>query len=246
MGQDGLYEAMFRRKSVREYAPGPLDADALAKISSFMTGLKPAFPGIRTELKIMTNAEVRGMFKVDAPHFLSIFSETKEGHLANAGFVLQQMDLFFSTKGIGSCWQGGPKLTRKATGLSDLEFVISIAFGSPTGDILRKNVSEFERKPLAKITDIKGHDDLMEAARLAPSAMNNQPWYFTGGNGIIHVHSARSLVLDRLNRISAGIALCHLWLAAVYSGGTPEIVIEKSGEASSPKGYSYVASITTI
>jgi hypothetical protein len=246
MTQDGLYEAIFKRKSVREYAQGPLDADVLPEITSFMMGLRTAFSGIRTEVRIMTNADVWGMFKVDAPHFLVIFSEAKEGYLTNAGFMLQQMDLFFSTKGIGSCWQGGPKLTRKVTGVSDLEFIISIAFGSPAGDIRRKNVSEFERKPLAKMTDIKGHDHLLEAARLAPSAMNNQPWYFTGGNGIIHVHSARSLVLDRMNRISAGIALCHLWLAAVHSGGTPEIGIEKSGEASSPKGYSHVASITTI
>ena len=245
MTQGELYEAIFRRKSVREYAPGPLDAGILFEMTSFMRGLKTAFSGIRTEVRVMTNADVRGLFKVDAPHFLVMFSEAKDGYLTNAGFMLQQMDLFLSAKGIGSCWQGGPKLTRKATRLSDLGFVTSIAFGSPVGDIHRKNLSEFERKPLAKITDIEGHDDLLEAARLAPSAANNQPWYFTGGNGVIHVHSARSLVLDRMNRISSGIALCHLWLAAVHSGGTPEISIGESREASSPKGYSYVASMTT-
>jgi nitroreductase len=245
MGQDELYEAIFRRKSVREYAPGPLDADALAKISSFMTGLRPAFPGIRTELRIMTNAEVRGMFKVDAPHFLAIFSETKEGHMANAGFVLQQMDLFFSANGIGSCWQGGPKAVGKARSASDLEFVILMAFGRPAGDSHRKNALEFERKPLAKISDVKGYDDLLEPARLAPSGMNNQPWYFTGGNGTIHVHSAKSLVFRRMNLISAGIALSHLLLAAAHSRRTAEIVIDRSGEANPPKGYSYVASMMT-
>jgi hypothetical protein len=211
-----------------------------------MTGLRPAFPGIRTELKLMNNADVQGMFKVDAPHFLVMFSEAKEGYLTNAGFMLQQMDLFFSANGIGSCWQGGPKLVGKAKGASDLEYVISIAFGDPSGDPHRKNRSEFKRKELVEITSIDGYEDILESARLAPSAANNQPWYFTGGNGIIHVNKAKSLILDRMNRISAGIALCHLWLAAVHSGGTPEIVIEKSGEASPPKGHSYVASITTI
>jgi nitroreductase len=246
MGQDELYETIFRRRSVRKYAPDPLGPDALAKISSFMTGLRPAFPGIRTELKFMNNADVQGMFKVDAPHFLVMFSEAKEGYLANAGFMLQQMDLFFSANDIGSCWQGGPKLVGKAKGASDLEYVISIAFGNPSGDPHRKNQSEFKRKKLVEITNIDGYENILEAARLAPSAANNQPWYFTAGNGTIQVHKAKSLILDRMNRISAGIATCHLWLAAVHSGGTPEIVIEKSGEASSPKGYSYVASITTI
>lgn len=245
MGQDELYEAIFRRKSVREYAPGPLEADAMAKISSFMTGLRPAFPGIRTELRIMTNAEVRGMFKVEAPHFLAVFSEAKEGYLTNAGFMLQQMDLFFSANGIGSCWQGGPKAVGKARKASDFEFVILMAFGRPAGDPHRKNALEFEREPLTKISGIRGYDDLLEPARLAPSGMNNQPWYFTGGNGTIHVHSAKSLILDRMNRISAGIALCHLWLAAIHSGRTPEIVNDRSGGANPPKGYSYIVSLMT-
>jgi len=46
-----------------------------------------------------------------------------------------------------------------------------------------------------------------------------------------------------MNHVSAGIALCHLWLAVAHSGRTPKIVIEESEKASSPKGYSYVASM---
>jgi len=243
MGQDELYEAIFRRKSVREYAPDPLSPDALAGIRSFMTELRPAFPGIRVDLKTMDGADVQGMFKVNAPHALALFSETQEGYLANAGFMLQQMDLFFSANGTGSCWQGGPKLVGKAKGTSDLEYVISIAFGNPSGDPYRKSRSEFKRKELAQITNIDGHEDLLEAARLAPSAANSQPWYFTGGEGIVHVHKAKSLFLERMNHVSAGIALCHLWLAVAHSGRTPKIVIEESEKASSPKGYSYVASM---
>jgi nitroreductase len=243
MAQNELYDAIFKRKSVRKYAPGQLDATTMQTIVSKMADLKPLFPEIRTELRIMTNPEVRGMFKVDAPHFLAFFSEVKDGYATNAGFMMQQMDLFLSDNGIGSCWQGGPKPIRESRGVSELEFVTMLAFGPPAVDVHRKSVSEFDREPLAKISGVKGHDDLLEPARLAPSGMNNQPWFFSGGNGAIHVSSAKSVIVDRMNRISAGIALYHLWLAANHSGKTVELKNDRSNDASAPKKYSYVASM---
>jgi nitroreductase len=243
MEQDELYEAIFKRRSVRKYAPGNLDASMIERVVSKMAVLTPLFSGIHTELRLMTNSEVRGMFKVDAPHFLAFFSEVKEGYASNAGFMMQQMDLFLSANGIGSCWQGGPKPIREARQASDLEFVTLLAFGPPAEDVHRKSVSEFDRKPLAKISDVKGNEEMLEPARLAPSGMNNQPWFFTEGNGAIHVSSAKSVLVDRMNRISTGNALCHLWLAAAHSGRTVEFRSDRSGEVNAPKKYSYVASL---
>ena len=243
MAQDELYDAIFKRKSVRKYAPGRLDAATMQKVVSKFTDLKPLFPEIRTELRIMTNPEVRGMFKVNAPHFLAFFSEVKDGYTANAGFMMQQMDLFFSSNGIGSCWQGGPKPIRESRKASELEFVTLMAFGPPAEDVHRKSVSEFDRDPLAKISDVKGNDDLLGAARLAPSGMNNQPWFFSGRNGAIHVSSAKSMIVDRMNHISAGIALCHMWLSATHSGKNVEFGNDRSGDANAPRKYSYVVSL---
>ncbi len=243
MEQNELYESMFKRKSVRKYAPGKLDASMMEKVVSNVAALRPLFPEIRTELRIMTNPEVRGVFKVDAPHFLAFFSEVKDGYTTNAGFMMQQMDLFLSANGIGSCWQGGPKPIRESRGASELAFVTMLAFGPPAEAVHRKSVSEFDREPLSKISDAKGFEDLLEPARLAPSGMNNQPWFFTGGDGAVHVSSARSLIVDRMNHISAGIALCHLWLAATHANKTIELRNDRLAEANPPKKYSYVASI---
>ena len=243
MAQNGLYEAMFRRKSVRKYA-GELGSDAMEMVVSHMALLSPLFPEIRTELKVMTNPEVRGMFKVDSPHFLAFFSEVKDGYAANAGFMMQQMDLFLSANGIGSCWQGGPKPRRESRAASELEFVTMLAFGPPAEEVHRKSITEFDRRPLSETSDVRGHEDLLEPARLAPSGMNNQPWYFTGGDGEIHVSSANSLIVDRMNHISAGIALCHLWLAATHGGKTVEFRNDRPSNAKPPRKYSYVASMT--
>jgi hypothetical protein len=90
---------------------------------------------------------------------------------------------------------------------------------------------------------VKGHDDLIEPARLAPSGMNNQPWFFSGGSGAIHVSGAKSMIVDRMNRISSGIALCHIWLAATHSGNVVSLSNDRSADADAPKKYSYVASL---
>lgn len=243
MEQEDLYQAIFRRKSVRTYSPEPLDADTLATIGSRIAMLRPLIPGIRTEMRIVRSGEVKGWFMVDAPHFLALFSEDKKGYLANAGFLLQQMDLFLSSKGIGSCWQGGPKLIGDNKYSAGLEFVILLAFGKPAEVVHRNGAGEFKRSPLAKVTDAKDSDALLEPARLAPSAANNQPWYFKREGGGVHAYCAKSLIMERLNRISAGIALCHIWLAAGHSGKPGEILVDEGSGPAPPRGYSYVASV---
>lgn len=240
MNQDVLYEAIFKRRSVRKYS-GPIDEDAMAEVESFARSLRPLRPGIGTEVRILDDDGVRGPFKVSAPNFLAFYSETMDDHAANAGFMIQQMDLFLSSRGIGSCWQGGPKPSGDARKVSGLNFVISLAFGRPDGEVHRRSVSEFKRKPLTDVTDVAGMEDILEPARLAPSGINRQSWYFTGDENVIRVHYARSVMTDQMNRINAGIALCHLWLAALHAGRSAEVDIEPGID--SPRGYTYVASI---
>jgi len=243
MDESMIYQAIFKRKSVRKFAPSPLDQNTLDRIISQIPSLVPMVKGIRTEIKLMTSEEVRGMFKVDAPHFLAIFSEQKEGFLLNAGFIMQQMDLFLSANGIGSCWQGGPKPTRGAREFSGLKFVVLLAFGRPQEALHRESLSEFKRRALSDITDIKGKDDLLEPARLAPSGMNNQPWFFTDGNGSIDAHSHKSLIADHMNQISVGIAMSHVWLASRHLKMGAEISINPGTHGDRNRRYAYAASI---
>ncbi len=191
----------------------------------------------------MKGDEIKGMFRADAPHYLVLFSEEKEGYQANAGFMLQQMDLYLSSKGLGCCWQGGPKPVKSSREVSGMTYVILLAFGRASEDVHRKDISEFKRDPLEKITDIKEGKELLEPARLAPSAMNNQPWYFSGTKDKFNAYGARSLMLGDMNQVSVGIALCHIWLAAENSGRTIEIVNDPSAKDGAPKGRSYIGTV---
>ena len=216
-----LYETIFKRKSVRKYDLTPLDERTIAEIIAHISVLKPLDDNIKIEMKIVSQKDVKSLLSAKAPHYIAVFSETKDGYLTNVGFMLQQMDLFLSANGIGSGWQGMPKPTKEILNSSKLEFVILLAFGKPKERLHRESVSEFKRKPFREITNIKGADELLEPCRLAPSAMNSQPWFFTGDPTTIHAYRAKSnfitaFMLEKMSKISMGIALCHLWIAAKH------------------------------
>ncbi|MGO8987594.1 MAG: nitroreductase family protein [bacterium] len=243
-----LYETIFKRKSIRAYDLTPLDGHTLAGIMAHTSALKPLYDDIKIEMKLLSQKDVKGLFLAKAPHYLAVFSEPKDGYLTNAGFMLQQMDLFFSASGIGSCWQGMPKPTKEIVNRSKLEFVILLAFGKPKERLHRESVSEFQRKPLREITDIKGADELLEPARLAPSAMNRQQWFFTGDASAIHAYRVKSSFLtafmfDRMSKISMGIAICHVWIAAKHFGKEVEFINDKERQNKAPAGCDYVITI---
>jgi nitroreductase len=248
MENTNLYETIFKRKSIREYDLTPLDGHTLAEIMAHTGALKPLYDGIKIEMKLVSQKDVKGLFRAKAPHYLVVFSETKDGYLTNAGFMLQQMDLFFSANGIGSCWQGMPKPTKEILNNSKLEFVILLAFGKPKERLHRESVSEFKRKPLGEITEIQGADELLEPARLAPSAVNRQQWFFTGNAGTFHAYRVKSSILtafmlDKTSKISMGIAICHIWLAAKHFSKEVEFISDKEAQNNSPAGHDYVITI---
>ena len=238
-----LYPTIFKRKSIRRYESTPLDEATLAKITERLSHLKPLYEEIKTELKVLPANSVNGFFAAKAPHYLAIFSEEKEGYLTNAGYLLQQMDLYLSANYLGSCWLGAAKPSKELIKDSKLKFVISLAFGRPSEQLHRVSVGEFRRNSLDQISNARGMDDLLEAARLAPSANNSQRWFFTGGEGKLNVYVSNSLILNRVSKIDAGIAICHIWIAAEHSGKQVEFVNDMEATRNVSSGKTYVISL---
>lgn len=248
MGNTNLYETIFKRKSIREYDLTPLDGHTLAEIMAHTSALNPLYDGIKIEMILLSQKDVKGLFLAKAPHYLALFSETKDGYLTNAGFMLQQMDLFFSANGFGSCWQGVAKPTKEMLNRSKLEFVILLAFGKPKERLHRESVLEFQRKPFGGITNLKAADSLLEPPQLAPSAMNRQPWFFTGSVSTLHAYRVKSSILtafmlEKVDKISIGIAICHIWLAAKHFGKEVEFISDKEAQNNPPEGHDYVITI---
>ena len=249
MEKTEFYQYIFKRKSIRNYDLTPLDDVTLKEISEYLNSLKPIYDNIKTEFKIISSDGVKRRMMKEAPHYIAVFSEVKDGYLTNIGYMLQQVDLFLSANSIGSCWQGIPAPTGELLNSSNLKFVIFIAFGKPKDpeSLHRTSVSEFKRKPLGDITDITGANELLEVARIAPSATNSQPWFFTGDKNLIHVYSVEPGFIKRFTKkyipIDVGIAICHLKIAAEHFGKKAEIVSDETAKMKSLKGHSYIASL---
>jgi nitroreductase len=165
----------------------------------------------------------------------------------NASFLLQEMSLYLSTLGFGSCWLGMAKPKNGFLEDGGLPFFKLLVFGKAAGAHRRENTSQFKRKTLSEITDIQDCPKVLETVRLAPSAMNRQGWrlYAEGTKIRLYMVNNNFLVrklMDPLTIADAGIALCHLWTATKALG-----VFRASGKETERvpqiKGFSYVWTI---
>lgn len=240
-----LKELICKRKSVRSYTNVPVDDAALQKIRSFIEAIKPLYPDIRVRAEIVDSDSVRCMLPWKTPQLVAFFSERADGDMENVGFCYQQLDLYLQSLGLGTCWLGMGKLNPKTTPdlpeTDGLRFAMLMAFGHPKGEFLRKSTAEFKRRSLVEIADQP--DDRLEPARLAPSSVNSQPWYFLHRGDVIHAYCVRSGFRKKkppmdINRIDMGIALAHLAVTnpetfRFFRVGTPPVVAE----------YQYIGSL---
>ena len=165
-------------------------------------------------MQIVPGDAVRFYFPWKAPQLIAFFSENKPGYLENAGFLLQQMDLWLQSRGLGVCWLGLGKPKNQVKTPEGMEFVILLAFGTPK-EVLSREKRKFNRKTMAEISDWE--DKKLECVRVAPSSTNSQPWYFTHEGETIHAFRSeagllRHAMLGTMNRIDMGIALAHLYV----------------------------------
>ena len=231
-----MNEIIRKRKSIRKYDPAPLDADSLELVRAQIQNVKPLYPDIRYSVEIVS--KTKGMFNVKAPHYLIFASEEKDGAHENIGFIGQQLDLFFSGTGLGACWLGAAKPEEKEE--TALPFMICMAFGKPD-EPLHRELSGFKRKPLSEISE--GADERLEAARLAPSAMNAQNWYFAAGSGKIHCYRKKSnplvgFIYNKMHCIDMGIALCHI------AEESENFQFSKDAGVPERKGYVYTGTVS--
>ena len=192
--------------------------DIIQKITDFADGIKPLYPDIRTCMKIVGSESVKCILPWTTPQLAVLFCEDKDGALENVGFIYQQLELYMQSLGLGSCWLGMGRLDPKADTAppEGMKFAMVLAFGDPKGEISRKSISEFKRKRLEDISDQA--DERLEPARIAPSSVNSQPWYFIHDGDTIHAYCALSGFLRKkapsnINLIDMGIALSHLYVS---------------------------------
>lgn len=222
-----LYEAVWSRKSVRRYNIKPMSQDKLDLILRFAHSLPMLFPDLEVEFKIIDCTkdskrkqyfEKFHLFNVKAPYYLVLYSSKHNGYYINAGYLMQQISLYLTSKGLGSCFLGAAKLSENLAKDPTMEHVITLAFGEGKSKIYRKRdkVRRFPEEDIVTYKEDVADNirTILKAGRLAPSSMNNQPWRFVAYKNRIHVFCKKNLVnykqLSKLKLIDIGVALGNI------------------------------------
>ncbi|MCX8068554.1 MAG: nitroreductase family protein [Anaerolineae bacterium] len=159
------------------------------------------------------------------------------------GFVLEQVVLEATRLGLATCWMTGSYYPDRVTQEIALEpgevVAATVALGYPREDAMarlhdaaiRRLVSAHRRRPLEDLAfrgrwgvrwTSEGTDprvlEVLEMARLAPSAKNSQPWRFVLEHGVGEEFPALHLFLTHAMPIDGGIVMAHIALAAAEVG----------------------------
>jgi hypothetical protein len=224
----------------------PLSEAELASISQAIGSFSLLFPDAPLENHIYGLSEITAFGRINAPHYMVISGHGRPGEIENAGFLYEQWVLWMSAHGYGTVWLG---ITKPIKSKKDNKHIIAIAFGRTTAPLTR-NLNEFNRKPLNEI--VEGYDSRLEAARLAPSGNNIQPWYFIVSGSQepdqkIYIYKKRGgmnkLFYD-YPELDMGIVMSHLYLATVNSDVPFAFSADPADAPTPPKGYAYFGSVS--
>ena len=217
-----LYEAIFVRKSVRKYSFEKIDDQKLDEIRKHYQSLFSLFGRIASDIAIIDNTKKQffgsGFLSVQAPYYIVFYTEDLPRNLMNVGYMMQEMSLFLTTMGLGSCMLGHTRVKKGLNNKNGLQIAGLMAFGEAKGKATRRH-SEARRLSIDDLCVFKEMPrqwvkQLLEAARLAPSYMNTQPWRFVVYDHKIHIFSRKSKKVSRWEEINFGIMFANIMIAA--------------------------------
>lgn len=234
------YDAIAARTSRRVFTGRPPDEDSLARLETVCREFRP-FLGVRTVLvrespESVFKGLVGGYGKVKgAPLYAAFVADTAASRFQESvGYVGEAFVLEATALGLGTCWVSGFFRPAAAAGHIPLEPGERILAVTPVDEALRaltfeeKTMKAFvkasSRRPLESLI-LSGEANeawqrrALEAARLAPSAVNRQPWRFRLEPGLIAVAAdGDTSAGGDAKRLDCGIAMLHLELGARAEG----------------------------
>ncbi len=220
-----MKEAIVARRSVRSYTGEPLSPSLIDELAEFISGIKPLHDNIPVDIELYEAEDFHRDFARSAMYRGTDFvvlrsARNSQGYGQNVGFIGEMIALWLTHKGIASCW-GGLAKQKTAPSRGQLPYMIAIEFGRGNNAPFRRLPEEAPRKKLHEIllNEISRPEylSIIEAGRLAPSAMNLQPVrYYTRDDGIYICRKSMPLknaLIGDMQQIDVGIAMANMYVA---------------------------------
>ena len=239
-----IAELIRARKSVRTFDGTPLREEHRTKLAQYLSHIDTPFD-IPMEFR-MLDAKAHGLSSpVVTGTELYAAGKVKRGPLAEAafGFAFEKFVLYALSLGVGTVWIAGtmdrPAFER-AMELGGDEFMPAVTpLGYPAKKrairdaAMRRAIKADTRLPFESLFFEDTFDrpltaeragkyrEALELVRLAPSAVNKQPWRIVKQGDTFHFYKRSSLPANPkgdVQKLDVGIALAHFMLALEEAG----------------------------
>lgn len=260
-----ITEIIKKRHSVRSYENIGISKDVKEKLQAYLDEVNNSVGPFGGKVKIQlvqkydTDKAIKlgtyGVIK-GANYYLAVAYKKSTYALEDLGFLFEKVILYCTSLGLGTVWLGGTFNKGNFAKAMELKEDEILPIVSPVGieggkkSILAKMFGNntFKRKDFAQIffyenfdtsltsEEAKEYNEILEMVRLAPSAVNKQPWRILKEDNIYHIYSEGK---SEISRIDIGICICHFYLSAKEKGLKGEIKVLSGREDNK---YKYVAS----
>jgi len=244
-----VIELIEKRKSVRMYKENAIEPEKIEQIKDFINSITSPFENYyRIEffnLDDEITGEDFGSYGIikGAKFYIGIAVKKEEFAYENLGFVFEKLVLFLTSLGLGTCWFGGnlkESSFEKAMNLNDDEvfpIMSPVGYGFDaftfTEKIIKFAIGSNKRKDFSKLffeenfnssikMDINSpYIEALEMMRLAPSAINLQPWRVLKIGKKFHfytINPKKKTDAFYIQRVDIGIAMAHFVLTLEEKG----------------------------
>jgi len=244
-----LEQAVRERRSVRTYGGPALPAEERAALMDCAAAIPTVF-GTPIRFRFLDHAGAESGYDLHCKGvvtgtetYIAAAAGTGEMRLEDFGYALEQLVLFAQSRGIGTCWIAGTmnrEAFERAMELQSGETMAAILSVGHAAD--RPSLRERAMRKAIKADTRLGWAELffdgdltrpltetaagpwtraLEMVRLAPSAVNKQPWRIVRDGNAWHFLERRTLSGDPesdVQRVDMGIAMLHFETAAREAG----------------------------
>jgi len=257
------------RRSVRTFDNRVPDTDVLDRLFDFASAITNPYD-IPVSFKLLHAGKDGLSCPVVTGTDLYVGGKIKNGTNACVafGYSFERFVLFAQSLGLGTVWLGGTMNRSAFENAMDLCADEMMPCATPIGypakkmsvreTMMRKAIKAEERLPFETLffrgsfavplvkEQSEPISEALELVRLAPSAVNKQPWRAVVTENTVHFYLKRSKGMGHdskldMQKIDMGIALCHFALAAENLGLTITFDADNPCLTQEP-GMEYIAS----